>query len=81
MIGAKGRNRKTLIVGIVNGKDKGVTSREISLVNDFGFGLLTKQEGVGQIGDRYGTKMTKYAFMRSMQVSKLAQREYEKEEK
>ena len=32
-----------LIVGIENGPDKGFTSREISLVNGFGFGILATQ--------------------------------------
>tara|TARA_B100000902_G_C27166160_1_gene841298 strand:- start:412 stop:807 length:396 start_codon:yes stop_codon:yes gene_type:complete len=55
-----------LIVGIVNGPEKGFTSREISLINGFGFGILATQAGVGHIGDRYGVKMTPAEFRRRM---------------
>ena len=61
-----------LIVGIENGPDKGFTSREISLVNGFGFGILATQAGVGHIGDRYGTKMTPAEFRRRMLMVNLA---------
>jgi len=36
-----------LIVGIVNGMDKGFNEVEIGLVNGFGFGMLATNAGVG----------------------------------
>ena len=61
-----------LIVGVVNGKDKGFTSRDISLINGFGFGILATQAGVGHIGDKYGVKITPEEFRRRMLMVNLA---------
>lgn len=61
-----------LIVGVENGPVKGFTSREISLVNSFGFGILATQVGVGHIGNRYGQNITAVEFRRRMLMVNLA---------
>ena len=67
-----------LIVGIVNGKDKGFTSREISLVNGFGFGILASQAGVGSMSVRYGgVKITPETFRYRMLLINFANEIYD----
>ena len=66
-----------LIVGIENGPDKGFTSREISLVNGFGFGILASQAGVGHIRYTNGMKMTPAEFRRRMLMVNLANEIYD----
>ena len=40
-----------LIVGIVNGPDKGFSSEEISFINSFGIGVLSMAACVGRVDD------------------------------
>ena len=40
-----------LIVGIVNGPDKGCSSEEISFINSFGMGILAMAACVGRVDD------------------------------
>ena len=40
-----------LIVGIVNGPDKGFSSEEISFINSFGMGVLAMAACVGRVDD------------------------------
>ena len=40
-----------LIVGIVNGPDKGFSSEEISFINSFGMGILAMAACVGRVDD------------------------------
>ena len=45
-----------LVIGIVNGLEKGFTEKELELTNGFAFGVICMHAGVSQIGDRkYGT--------------------------
>jgi len=62
-----------LIVGIVNGIEKGFHTVEIQLVNGLGFGLLAQNAGVGSMSVRYGgTKITPEEFRRRMLLCNFA---------
>lgn len=41
----------SLIVGIVNGKDKGFTENDLDLINGFPFGMIMMVTGTGKIDD------------------------------
>tara|TARA_Y100000004_G_C8897316_1_gene404760 strand:- start:23 stop:421 length:399 start_codon:yes stop_codon:yes gene_type:complete len=67
-----------LIVGIVNGPDKGFTSNEISLVNGFGFGILASQAGVGSMSREYnGTTISPETFRYRMLLVNFANNIYD----
>lgn len=67
-----------LIVGIVNGPDKGFTSREISLVNGFGFGILASQAGVGSMSREYnGATISPETFRYRMLLVNFANQIYD----
>jgi len=56
-----------LIVGIVNGIDKGFTESDISLVNGFGFGMLAINAGVGSMSrSKYGVRISPEVFRERM---------------
>jgi|TARA_X000001382_G_scaffold18635_1_gene11450 hypothetical protein len=66
-----------LIVGIVNGIEKGFSESEIQLVNGFGFGLLAQNAGVGSMSVRYGgAKITPEEFRRRMLLCNFANEIY-----
>jgi len=62
-----------LIVGIVNGIEKGFHETEINLVNGLGFGMLAQTAGVGSMGVGYGgEKITPEEFRRRMLLCNFA---------
>ena len=66
-----------LIVGIVNGIEKGFHEVEIQLVNGLGFGLLAQNAGVGSMSVRYGgAKITPEEFRRRMLLCNFANNIY-----
>ena len=66
-----------LIVGIVNGIEKGFSESEIQLVNGFGFGLLAQNAGVGSMSVRYGgAKITPEEFRRRKLLCNVAHEIY-----
>ena len=70
-----------LIVGIVNGKEKGFHEVEIQLVNGLGFGLLAQNAGVGSMSVRYGgVKVTPEEFRRRMLLCNFANSIYNMED-
>ena len=67
-----------LIVGIVNGIEKGFHEVEIQLVNGLGFGLLAQNAGVGSMSVRYGgAKITPEEFRRRMLLCNFANEIYD----
>jgi len=69
-----------LIVGIINGIEKGFHEVEIQLVNGLGFGLLAQAAGVGSMSVGYrGIKITPQEFRRRMLLCNLANEIYEME--
>ena len=66
-----------LIVGIVNGIEKGFHEVEIQLVNGLGFGLLAQNAGVGTMNDsRYRGTITPEEFRRRMLLCNFANNIY-----
>ena len=66
-----------LIVGIVNGIEKGFHEVEIQLVNGLGFGLLAQNAGVGTMNDsRYRGTITAEEFRRRMLLCNFANNIY-----
>ena len=66
-----------LIVGIVNGIEKGFHEVEIQLVNGLGFGLLAQNAGVGSMSVRYGgAKITPEECRRRMLLCNFANNIY-----
>ena len=62
-----------LIVGIVNGIEKGFHEVEINLFNGMGFGMLAMNAGVGGMSVRYrGVKITPEEFRRRMLLCNFA---------
>ena len=69
-----------LIVGIVNGIEKGFHEVEINLVNGFGFGMLAQNAGVGSMSVSYGgVKITPEEFRRRMLLCNFANPIYDME--
>lgn len=69
-----------LIVGIVNGIEKGFHEVEIQLVNGLGFGLLAQNAGVGTMNDsRYRGTITPEEFRRRMLLCNFANEIYDME--
>ena len=69
-----------LIVGIVNGIEKGFTKNEISLVNGFGFGMLAINAGVGSMSrSKRGVRITPEVFRKRMLMCNFVNRIYNME--